>query len=72
MAETIKVRVSLDFEVEKSAITSNAPQAIEFVQQTLGEVVRHYAGLTEDPKYVGPNLVVSVPTDSAKVVAEGQ
>ena len=72
MAETIRVRVSLDFEVDKSSITKDGATTIEFVEQSLGEVVKHYANLTSDPKYLGPKVVVSVPQGQSKVVAEGQ
>jgi hypothetical protein len=69
MAETIKVRVSLDFEVDKSAITNTERQAVEFVRESLVEVVAHYAKLTQDPTYVGPGVVVSIPEDSTNTVA---
>jgi hypothetical protein len=70
MAETIRVRVSLDFEVDKSSTTKDGATTIEFVEQSLGEVVRHYAKLTSDPKYLGPKVIVSVPQGQSKVVAE--
>jgi hypothetical protein len=69
MAETIKVRVSLDFEVDKSAMTNTDRQAIEFIRESLVEVVAHYARLTQDPTYVGPKVVVSIPEDSSNTVA---
>ena len=62
MAETIRVRVSLDFEVDKSSTTPDGATTLE--------VVRHYANLTSDPKYLGPKVVVSVPQGQSKVVAE--
>lgn len=69
MAETMKVRVSLDFEVDKSSITDTERQAVEFIRESLIEVVAHYAKLTQDPTYAGPKVVVSIPEDSTNTVA---
>jgi hypothetical protein len=64
MAETMKVRVSLDFEVDKSSITNDEAQTMEFVRESLIEVVGHYAELASSPTYLGPKVVVSIGEDS--------
>jgi hypothetical protein len=64
MAETMKVRVSLDFEVDKSSITNDEAQTMEFVRESLIEVVGHYAELVASPTYLGPKVVVSIGEDS--------
>jgi hypothetical protein len=64
MAETMKVRVSLDFEVDKSSITNDEAQTLEFVRESLVEVVGHYAELVASPTYLGPKVVVSIGEDS--------
>jgi hypothetical protein len=68
MAETIKVQVTLEFEVEKSAVTQTPEATAEFVKESLGEIVRHYGKLTTDSTYLGPEVKVVVPQNAVKAV----
>ncbi len=69
MAETYKLQVTLDIEVEKSGITETEPETIEFVQQSLLEVAAKFYEQDKDPKYLGPKMrVMPIDYNSIKVV----
>ena len=68
MADTFKLSVNLDFEVEKKEpITDSESATIEYVQQALGVVLEHFIELQKDPAYLGAKVVVSIPQNAVKL-----
>jgi hypothetical protein len=68
MSEKFTVRVSLDFEVDKSPITKDNSTTREFIEQNLQALPAYFEELTSKPTYLGPKVIVRLSTNETEVV----
>jgi hypothetical protein len=69
MADTYKIQLVLEVEVEKSPFTTSEAETIEFVEQSMIAVTAQFAEQNNDPKYLGPKMrLLPIDYKSIKVV----
>lgn len=67
MANTYKVSIEFEFEIEASAGVSDEATAINFANEATGGVMDYFATMAKDPKYLGPDFKVFPKRETARI-----